>query len=60
MYELDKSVASFAVSNDFVKTLNKVAYQSGVSLKPFCFFADEKQKEYGVMDFALFSRDFCS
>lgn len=55
MYELDKSVASFAVSNDFVKTLNKVAYQSGVSLKPFCFFADDKQKEYGVMDFALFS-----
>lgn len=55
MYSLDKSILSFAVSNDFVQNMNKVCYKLGQGYQPFCFFADDKQKEYGVLDFTTFN-----
>jgi len=54
MYELDKPVRSFAIANDYVKSTNKACYSLGTQLVPFCIFADDKQKEYGVLDFADF------
>jgi hypothetical protein len=55
MYGLDFEDKSLAIANEFVKTLNKSCYQLGVGLKPFCFYANEKQKENGVIDFADFT-----
>lgn len=55
MYSLDKSILSFAVSNDFVQNLNKVCYKLGQSYQPFCFFSSEVQNTYGVLDFAKFN-----
>lgn len=54
MYELDKPVRSFAIANDFVVQMNKVCYQLGINLQPFCLFANEKQQEYEVIDFTQF------
>lgn len=55
MYGLDKSILSFAVSNDFVQNMNKVCFKLGQGYQPFCFFADKTQKDYGVLDFTTFN-----
>ena len=55
MYSLDKSILSFAVSNDFVVNMNKVCYRLGQEYQPFCFFADDTQKSYNVIDFTTFN-----
>ena len=54
MYGLNASIQSFAVANDFVKNMNKVCYKLGMGYQPFCFFANDKQKEYNVLDFINF------
>lgn len=53
-YGLNYSVKSFAVANDFVVNTNKACYALGQQLLPFCLYANEDQKEYGVLDFATF------
>ena len=53
-YGLDFSIKSFAVANQFVIDTNKVCYALGQQLRPFCIFGREKQKEFGVVDFATF------
>lgn len=53
-YGLDKAIKSFAIANQFVETTNKVCYKLGQNLQPFCMYATDKQKEYGVIDFATF------
>lgn len=55
MYSLDCSIKSFAVANESVKTLNKVCYQLGKTLKPFCVCADKYQLNAGVMDLSKFA-----
>ena len=55
IYGFDGKVASFAISNEFVKGLSKMSYQFGKSLTPFCFYANKVQKEFGVTDLATFS-----
>lgn len=54
LYGLNFNIQSFAVANEFVKTLNKACYKLGQELRPFCLYATDKQKEFGVVDFALF------
>lgn len=54
-YGLNYSVKSFAVANDFVVNTNKACYALGQQLQPFCLYANEEQKKYGVLDFATFS-----
>lgn len=54
MYGMNYPIASFAVGNEFVKTMNKGCYQLGQILKPFCLFAGEEQEKYGVVDLAVF------
>ena len=54
IYGLDFPVKSFAIANDFVVNTNKACYALGQQLQPFCIYAGEKQKEYGVVDFATF------
>lgn len=53
-YGLNYSVKSFAVANDFVINTNKACYALGQQLLPFCLYANEDQKKYGVLDFATF------
>lgn len=53
-YGLNFSVKSFAVANDFVVNTNKACYALGQQLMPFCLYANEDQKKYGVLDFATF------
>lgn len=53
-YGLNYSVKSFAVANDFVVNTNKACYALGQQLLPFCLYANEDQKKYGVLDFATF------
>lgn len=53
-YGLNYSVKSFAVANDFVINTNKACYALGQQLMPFCLYANEDQKKYGVLDFATF------
>lgn len=55
MYSLDKSILSFAVSNDFVQHMNRVCYKLGQEYSPFCFFSSEEQKSYNVLDFTTFN-----
>ena len=55
MYGLNHSIKSFAVSNDFVVNTNKACYALGQQLSPFCFYANDKQKEFGVIDFTSFN-----
>jgi hypothetical protein len=55
IYGLNFSVKSFAVANEFVTTTNKACYASGQNLAPFCLYANDKQKEYNVIDFATFN-----
>lgn len=54
VYTLNEKVASFAISNEFVKSLSKLCYQMGKNLTPFCFYADEVQKQWGVSDMTSF------
>jgi hypothetical protein len=54
LYGLNHSVQSFAVANDFVVNTNKACYALGQQLQPFCLYANDKQNEYGVLDFATF------
>lgn len=54
-YGLDYSIKSFAVANDFVINTNKACYALGQQLQPFCLYANDEQKQYGVLDFATFS-----
>lgn len=51
IYGLTGDIASLAVKNQFSLNLNKACYALGKQLKPFCFFADKKRKQYGVLDF---------
>lgn len=51
IYGLTGDIASLAVKNQFSLNLNKACYALGQQLKPFCFFADKKRKQYGVLDF---------
>lgn len=53
-YGLNQSIKSFAVANDFVVNTNKACYALGQQLMPFCLYANEDQKKYGVLDFATF------
>mgnify|MGYP004563593723 FL=1 len=53
-YGLNFSVKSFAVANDFVVNTNKACYALGQQLMPFCLYANEDQRKYGVLDFATF------
>lgn len=53
-YGLNYSIKSFAVANDFVVNTNKACYALGQQLLPFCLYANEDQKKYGVLDFATF------
>lgn len=55
MYELNKSIQSFAIANDFAGNMNKVCYKLGQGYQPFCFFANEEQKKAGVLDFTTFN-----
>ena len=55
IYGLDKPIKSFAVANKFVETTNKACYALGQHLQPFCMYANEKQKEYKVVDLANFN-----
>lgn len=55
LYGLNYSIQSFAIANEFVKTLNKACYKLGQSLKPFCIYANDNQKQAGVIDFANFN-----
>jgi hypothetical protein len=57
-YDLNHSIQSFAVANDFVVNTNKACYALGQQLKPFCLYANDTQKEYGVIDFATFAGFF--
>lgn len=41
VYSLDGSIKSFAVENEFTKTLNKVCYKLGTQLVPFCVLPNE-------------------
>ena len=54
LYGLNYSIKSFAVANDFVVNTNKACYALGQQLLPFCLYANEDQKKYGVLDFATF------
>ena len=55
MYGLDGNIASFAIENGFTTTMNKGCYQLGCNLKPFCFFPNDMQDKYGVIDLTAFS-----
>lgn len=54
IYGLNFGIKSFAISNPFVVETNKACYQLGKQLKPFCFYANESQRKYGVLDFSKF------
>lgn len=55
MYGLGHAIKSFAVSNEFVERMNTGCYHLGKNLQPFCFCADDLQKQWGVLDIAQFS-----
>lgn len=54
-YGLAHEINSFAITNEFTKLMAKSTYALGQQLRPFCFFADDIQKEYGVIDFMTFN-----
>ena len=54
-YDLDHSIKSFAVANDFVQFSNKACYCLGQSLRPFGLCITDLQKQYGVLDLATFA-----
>ena len=54
IYSLNCDIKSFAVANAFVENTNKACYQLGKAMKPFCIYAEDKQKAYNVIDFAQF------
>ena len=54
-YSLDGSIKSFAVENEFTKTLNKVCYKLGTQLVPFCVLPNEAvYVDNKVLDIASF------
>lgn len=53
-YGLGKPVSSFAIENEFVKIMNKGCFELGKILKPFCFFPNEIQEKYEVIDISAF------
>lgn len=53
-YGLNGKVRSFAMENVFTTELNKVCYSLGKQLRPFCLYADEYQKQKGVLDLSTF------
>ena len=54
-YSLDGSIKSFAVENEFTKTLNKVCYKLGTQLVPFCVLPNEAVYiDNKVLDIASF------
>lgn len=53
-YDLDGGIKSFAVDNEFTRTLNKVSYKLGKDLVPFCILGDEYQKKHNLADLAEF------
>lgn len=55
VYSLDGSIKSFAVENEFTKTLNKVCYKLGTQLVPFCVLPNEAvYVDNKVLDIASF------
>lgn len=53
-YGMNYSVKSFAVANDFVQFSNKACHSLGQQLRPFCIYATDLQKQYGVLELASF------
>ena len=53
-FKLTNEIASLAVKNQFTELLNKTCYALGQQLRPFCFFANDKQKANNVVDFTVF------
>lgn len=51
-YDMDCSIKSFAVANQWSATLNKICYKLGTQLKPFSLLSDEYQKKFGVLNLA--------
>lgn len=45
-------IGNMAVRNGFVELMEKVAGQMGNVLRPFCFFQNDIQKQWQVMDFS--------
>lgn len=53
-YDLDHSVKSFAVANDFVQFSNKACHSLGQAMRPFGICIGDLQRQYGVLDIAEF------
>ena len=51
-YSMDCAIKSFAVSNEWSATLNKICFKLGKQLRPFSLLSDEFQEKYGVLDLA--------
>lgn len=54
VYGLNFPIKSLAVANEFVTNANKACYALGQNLRPFCIYANETQKENGVIEIASF------
>ena len=54
MYQTGKESNNFTIENEFTRITRGVAEILGRQLKPFCFYKDVVQKEYGVLDFCTF------
>ena len=55
LYGLNFPVKSLAIANPFVeKVLYKSSYILGQQMTPFCMYANDIQKQYGVVDMATF------
>ena len=56
LYGLNYPIKSLAVANPFVeKVLFKSSYILGQHMTPFCMYANDIQKQYGVVDMATFA-----
>lgn len=55
VYGLSHPVKSFAIENEFTKTMNKGCYMMGTTLQPFAFGCSKLQQEWGVVDLADFA-----
>lgn len=55
LYGLNFPIKSLAVANPFVeKVLYKSSYVLGQQMRPFCLYANDIQKQHGVIDMATF------
>ncbi len=55
LYGLNYPIKSLAVANPFVeKVLYKSSFVLGQQMTPFCMYANDIQKQYGVVDMATF------